>query len=73
MKNFRFIIRLGVGLFLLLTPIFLFAASPWDNPGWISDPEEKVMALRLLVISLLGVGFITFTLCSEISSRRNDF
>jgi hypothetical protein len=68
MTNFRFVVRLGVGLFLLFGPLCFFTLA--DNPAYFAEPAGKALTIRLLAISLIGLLFITAVSCWELSARR---
>jgi hypothetical protein len=67
MRNFRLIVRLVVGSLFLTGPLLIAPANVLAmNPG----TDRKLVALRLMVISLLGLMMIAFALLSEYSTRR---
>jgi hypothetical protein len=61
MNKFRLTVRLLVGFLLLLMPLALFHGTPGHNP--------KLLALKCMVVSLIGLTLLVVTLWSIHFSR----
>jgi hypothetical protein len=67
MSNFRFIVRLAIGAQVFLVPLLV---APLNFMAMDPSAERKLVALRLMLISLVGLMLIALALWSEYSMRR---
>jgi hypothetical protein len=67
MSKFRFAVRLIAGSSLLVMPLWI---APLNLMAMEPGVERKLVALKLMVISLVGLGLIALALWSEYSSRQ---